>query len=88
MKHVVSSSPLCKFSTFSQVTGTELDNRGLGEMVAALESEKSQLENALFDAQQTISGLETRQNLLVDEKEGLIARKENLLGKTFLLFVT
>jgi uncharacterized protein (DUF3084 family) len=63
---------------FLQVTGTERENRQLSEQLAALQSDKDQLEGALYEAQQAVVQLEVRKAQLEGENQELIVRKENL----------
>lgn len=68
------------------MTATERENRQQSEQLAALQSDKDQLEGALYEAQQTVVQLEVRKAQLEGENQELIVRKENLQGEKIQLF--
>ena len=63
------------------MTGTERENRQQSEQLAALQSDKDQLEGTLYEAQQAVVQLEVRKAQLEGENQELIVRKENLQGE-------
>ena len=69
------------------MTATERENRQLSEQMAGLQSDKDQLEGALYEAQQAVVQLEVRKAQLEGENQELLVRKENLQGELSFVFV-
>ena len=69
------------------MTATERENRQQSEQLAALQSDKDQLEGALYEAQQAVVQLEVRKAQLEGENQELIVRKENLQGEQAIICI-
>ena len=69
------------------MTATERENRQQSEQLAALQSDKDQLEGALYEAQQAVVQLEVRKAQLEGENQELIVRKENLQGEQVIICI-